>query len=187
MKKYLRALFQALNRCYAVRANVKLGHRVHLGPGTVLWAPRELVVEDDVYIGKGCTIEVNGCIGRYTMIANRVGLVGRRDHDMHSLGKPMRYAPWIGDANSPYRTEPGIIIGPDCWIGYGAILVSGISLGRGVVVAAGAVVTKDVPAYSIVAGVPAKVVGMRFTPEEILRHEAMITSAERLSPPVFAS
>ncbi|MEI7766684.1 MAG: DapH/DapD/GlmU-related protein [Phycisphaerae bacterium] len=181
MNKFLRALFQAINRWYAVRDNVKLGKRVHLGPGTVLWAPRELVVEDDVYIGKGCTIEVNGCIGRYTMIANRVGLVGRRDHDMHSLGKPMRYAPWIGDADSPYRTEPGIIVGPDCWIGYGAIIVSGVTLGRGVVVAAGAVVTKDVPAYSIVAGVPAKVVGMRFTPEESVIHEQAIRELEKLA------
>ena len=54
----------------------------------------------------------------------------------------------------------------DAWIGYGATVLSGVRIGQGAVVAAGALVTKDVPAYAVVGGVPAKVIKYRF-PEEI--------------------
>ena len=60
-----------------------------------------------------------------------------------------------------------IEIGNDVWIGYGVILKSGIHIGDGAIIAAGAVVTKDVPPYSIVGGVPAKVIKYRFNEEEI--------------------
>lgn len=58
-------------------------------------------------------------------------------------------------------TEEGITIGNDVWIGAGSTILDGVNLGEGVVVAAGAVVTKDVPPYSIVGGVPARVIGER--------------------------
>lgn len=60
-----------------------------------------------------------------------------------------------------------VVIGSDSWIGYGAMLVSGISLGVGSVVLAGAVVTKDVPPYAIVGGVPAKVLRYRYDADTI--------------------
>lgn len=53
----------------------------------------------------------------------------------------------------------------DCWIGSGAMLMSGIKIGVGAVVGAGAVVTKDVPPYAIVGGVPARIIRYRFSPE----------------------
>lgn len=60
-----------------------------------------------------------------------------------------------------------IIVDDDVWIGYGATIMSGVHIGQGAVVAAGAVVTKDVPPYAIVGGVPAKVIKYRFEPEMI--------------------
>ncbi len=62
------------------------------------------------------------------------------------------------------RSQP-VSIGHDVWIGHGAIVLPGISIGTGAVLAAGAVVTKDVPGYTIVAGVPAKPIRRRFTPD----------------------
>ena len=65
-----------------------------------------------------------------------------------------------------------IIVDDDVWIGYGATIMSGVHIGQGAVVAAGAVVTKDVPPYAIVGGVPAKVIKYRFEPvmiEELLK------------------
>jgi acetyltransferase-like isoleucine patch superfamily enzyme len=170
-----RSLFQQLNRRWAVRRNVHLGKRVHIGVGSVLEAAQSMVIEDDVYIGKYCTIECDGRIGAGTIIANTVGLIGRNDHDHHAIGRTMRYAPWVGDPDytGPARGERLIIEG-DAWIGYGAIVLSGVRVGRGAVIAAGSVVTADVPRYAIVAGVPARVLGTRFTDDEIRRHEELI-------------
>ena len=165
-------LWQRVHRRYALRANVTVGERVHVGLGSILWAPRSLRVGDDVYVGKGCTIECDGTIGDNVLIANRVGIVGRDDHDMHAVGVPIRRAPWGGDANGP-RNEP-VEIGDDVWIGYGAIVLSGVTIGRGAVVAAGAVVTRDVEPYAIVAGNPARAVSSRFDLDEREEHERLL-------------
>lgn len=60
-----------------------------------------------------------------------------------------------------------IIVKDDVWIGENALIMSGVTLGQGCIVAAGAVVTKDVPPYAIVGGVPAKVIRYRFTEAQI--------------------
>lgn len=64
-----------------------------------------------------------------------------------------------------------IIVGEDAWVGAGTILLSHCQIGRGAVVAAGAVVSKPVPPYAVVAGVPAKIIATRFSIEQILEHE----------------
>jgi acetyltransferase-like isoleucine patch superfamily enzyme len=164
--------FQRLLRLYSVRDNVTLGRNVHIGLWTKIWAPNNMLVEDDVYIGMGCTIEVDGCIGRWTMIANGVGLVGRHDHDFRCIGKPMRFTPWIGSqSNRSQEQKATVIVGEDVLIGYGAIVLSGVKIGRGAIVAAGSVVTHDVDPYQIVGGIPAREIGWRFQPQEIIIHE----------------
>ena len=67
-----------------------------------------------------------------------------------------------------------IVIGEDAWVGAGTILLSHCQIGRGAVVAAGAVVSKPVPPYAVVAGVPAKIIATRFTIEQILEHEKQL-------------
>ena len=71
-----------------------------------------------------------------------------------------------------------IIVGEDAWVGAGTILLSHCSIGRGAVVAAGAVVSKPVPPYAVVAGIPAKVIATRFTIDQILEHEAILYPQE---------
>jgi acetyltransferase-like isoleucine patch superfamily enzyme len=174
--RLVRRFWQLAYRRYAVRANVTTGKNLHLGVGTILWAPRSLRVGDDVYIGKGCTIECDGSIGNGVLIGNRVGIVGRNDHDLHAVGVSIRCAPWVGDPGGP-RNEP-VSIGDDVWIGYGAIVLSGVGIGRGAVVAAGAVVTGEVEAYAVVAGNPARVVGSRFDESEQERHEKLLPARD---------
>ena len=64
-----------------------------------------------------------------------------------------------------------VIIDEDCCVGANVILLSGTHLKRGCIVGAGAVVNKEYPPYSVVAGVPAKIIASKFTLEQIIKHE----------------
>lgn len=152
------------------------GRDLHVGIGTTLWAPTHLALGDCVYIGKHVHIEANCRIGSYCLIANSVAIVGRHDHDFSAEGFPMRFAPWIGSKRFPSQyAKHEAVIQDDVWLGYGAIVLTGLTIGRGSVVAAGSVVTHNIPPYSIAAGIPAKVIGQRFNCQEAIgRHEAAI-------------
>lgn len=168
----LRRAWQAAYRVYAVRGGVRLGRRVHLGIGTILWASRSLVVGNDVYVGKYCTLEVDGRVGNHVLIGNSVGIIGRDDHESQAVGRYIDDAPWIGDPSfNRIGKRLEVDIGDDVWIGYGAVILSGVSIGRGAVIGAGSIVTKDIPEYAIAAGNPARIIGARFSREMIARHE----------------
>lgn len=152
------------------------GRDLHVGKGTRLWAPKRLSIGDCVYIGKQVHIEANCRIGSYCLIANHVAIVGRHDHNFSAVGFPVRFSPWVGSLRFPseYADEEAVIE-DDVWLGYGTVVLTGVTVGRGSVVAAGSVVTRDIPPYSIAAGVPAKVIGKRFEDQgTIARHEAAI-------------
>lgn len=161
----------------------RVGRDLHIGARGRFWAPNEITIGNGVYVGKDVLVETNADIGDYVLIANRVALVGRRDHDFRCVGIPVRFSPWIDSKSSPnpYRNDK-VVIGADVWIGYGAIILSGVTVSRGAIVAAGAVVTKDVGPYEIVAGNPAQKVGMRFKDQETIdSHEASINSGRFVS------
>ena len=111
----LRTLWQRVYRLYAIRKNVRHGRGLHLGLGTIVDASRGLTIGDDVYIGKGCTIEVDGRIGGGVLIANRVGLVGRNDHDKRAVGVTIRRAPWSWRGPQLARTCWTLPPVPACW------------------------------------------------------------------------
>ncbi len=158
----------ALLKRLSVRRNVEVGQNFHVGPRSVIWAPQSLRIGNDVYIGKNVTIEVDGTIGDGVMIANSVGLVGRTDHDIHRVGKTIRQSPWVGD--DPVRLSRPLAVGSDVWIGFGAIVLSGVSIGDSAIVAAGALVTTDVEENTVVVGSPARPVAQRFKPDEYSKH-----------------
>jgi acetyltransferase-like isoleucine patch superfamily enzyme len=180
---WARRRLKGVVRRLAVSGPVELGERVSIGIGSNVWAPCSLVIESDVYIGRYCTVMVDGRIGRGTMIANNVGIIGRKDHDVSAIGVPVRYAPWVGDSETN-RSHLSLTteIGEDVWVGYGAIILSGVSVGRGSVIAAGAVVKDDVEPHSIVAGNPARQVGMRFSEADIVIHRERLASFWRSRP-----
>ena len=94
-------------------------------------------------------------IGADTMLAANCYVGGGRYDPHGSCEIPM------SQQELPAR---GVVIEEDCWLGAGAVVIDGVRVGKGSVVAAGAVVTRDVPAYSIVAGIPARPVGQRRVP-----------------------
>ena len=104
-------------------------------------------------------------IGSFCSIAENVVFLLGLDHKTTSISTyPFRKLL----VNSDYCdaiSKGNIVIDDDVWLGYGATIMSGVHIGQGAEVAAGAVVTKDVPPYAIVGGVPAKVIRYRFEPE----------------------
>lgn len=173
MKQLLKAAYRGLNRRMALRANVHVGAGFVIGVGGHVQAPDRLEIGDNVNIGRNFYMACNGRIGSNVLVSSYVGIVGRRDHDMKEIGTPITRAGWIYDpAVDSSGPEHAITIGDDVWIGFGARLLSGITVGRGAVIGAGALVIADVPPYAIVAGVPARQVSQRFTDEEAIRHEA---------------
>ena len=154
---------------------VTAGRDLHLGARCRLWAPESIAIGNGVYIGKEVLIECNAEIGDGTLIANRVAMVGRHDHDFQTIGIPVRFSPWIGSTKTANRfRHEKVIVENDVWIGFGATLLSGVRVGRGAIVAAGAVVSRDIPPYAIVAGNPARVIRQRFSEEQVREHEACI-------------
>lgn len=125
-----------------------------------------------------CHFSGNVSIGRYCSIASNVKIMGG-NHPMNRFTTHMltyngefdQYAmsefnrPWV---LKPYLTQPtSPTIGNDVWIGNDVVLKGGITLGDGAVVAANSVVTKDVPPYAVVAGIPARIIKYRFEPDVI--------------------
>lgn len=109
------------------------------------------------YVGRGCCICPRVAIGAYTYLAHDVTILGG-DHVIDKPGIPACFGG---------RPEmPATVIEADVWVGHRAIIMAGVRIGRAAVIGAGAVVTKDVPPYTIVGGVPATKLRMRFEREE---------------------
>lgn len=158
-----------------MQGNIKLGKNTTFGRGTVLWAPNKMVIGSNTYIGKYCTLQADIVIGTGVEIANNVGLIGKYDHDYSKVGCYIKDAPWIGDRDYDFKgKDEKIIIEDDVWIGFGTVVFTGVKIGRGAIVGAGSIVTKDIEPYSIVAGNPAAKIGERFSREEIIEHERIL-------------
>lgn len=155
------------------KGNIFLGKGSTFGRGTVLYSPNEINIAENVYIGKYCSLETDIEINKNVLIGNNVGLIGKYDHDYSNVGVCIKDSPWIGDSDYCFKGKYlKIRIEEDTWIGYGSIILSGVKIGRGCIIAAGSVVTKDIPEYSIAAGNPCKVIKARFTVQQIMEHES---------------
>lgn len=143
------------------------------------------------YINQNTTLK-NTIVGKFCCISWNVCLYGGSSHNSTSPSMYTSYH-WksiFGNTEDSNKTEKRkTIIGNDVWIGNGAIVINAVNVGDGAVIGAGAVVTKDIPPYSVVAGVPAKILYKRFSEETIERllkikwwnwPEHIISSNERL-------
>jgi len=114
-------------------------------------------------------------IGNNVMFGPNVTIRGG-DHNTSVTGKFM-----CDIVEKRKKDDQPVVIEDDVWIGSRAVILKGVRIGRGAIVAAGTVVTKDVPAYSIVAGIPAKVLKFRWPVEVIIEHERILyTENQRL-------
>lgn len=143
----------------------------HFEIGKESWIAGHALVRGEIILGDHCTVNPYACIsgkvrcGNGVRVASLASIVGF-NHGFDDPEKPI-YEQGVGSV--------GIDIADDVWIGASAVILDGVSIGRGAVIAAGSVVTKDVPELAIVAGVPAKLVrlrGQKSTPPPSMRMQA---------------
>ena len=162
----------------------RCGHHVRFSALTSEFTYRNISIGDEVYIGPRamflCT-ESQIIIGNKVLFGPHVTIIGG-DHRVTDVGR------FIYDVHDKHpEDDQDVHIGDDVWIGTNTTLLKGVHVGRGAVVAAGALVVKDVPPYAIVGGVPAKVMKYRFTPDQIRAHERQLyREEERLSDDYLA-
>jgi acetyltransferase-like isoleucine patch superfamily enzyme len=133
------------------------------GPAAI--AP-DLRAEAYSYIATGCRIGPGVSLGKYVMLGPNVAILGA-DHQFNKPGTPI-----IFSGRPQFRKT---FIQDDAWLGYNVTVIAGATIGRGAIVAAGAVVTKDIPPYEIHGGVPAKKIADRFnTDEQRQLHDHML-------------
>ena len=130
---------------------------------TKIWSPhKDVIFGHHVQFGSNCMIQCDIEFRNYVLVASNVSFVGRDDHLFNIIGTPI----WNSGRGDSYKTY----IGNDVWIGHGAIIMGGVSIGDGAIIAAGSVVTKDVAPCTIVGGNPAKIIKYRFTEVGIKQH-----------------
>jgi acetyltransferase-like isoleucine patch superfamily enzyme len=136
-----------------------IGKEVYMFPGVKLYSPSNITIGDHVGINYrsvlGGSAELK--IGNYVNIAPNC-FIATSNHRFDAYDKPMALQ---GVTQSP------TVIEDDVWIGINAVVMPGVTIGRGAIVGSNAVVTKDVPPFAVVGGVPAKVIKYRFDEETI--------------------
>ena len=138
--------------------NLSIGDHTLIPKGSTFYCTRaELRIGNNVIFGPKPTIITGD---------HRIDLIGKHIINITDEEK-------LPDQDLPVIIEDGV------WCGANITILKGVTIGRGSVVAAGAVVTKSFPPYSIIGGIPAKVIRMRFTEEEIERHERLLLSSQQ--------
>jgi acetyltransferase-like isoleucine patch superfamily enzyme len=136
-----------------------------------IYSFKTIQVGDDVYIGPGANFSASKSyikIGSKVLFGPNVTIRGG-NHNTSVIGK------YMFDVKEKRADDDlPVIIEDDVWVGVGAIILKGVTIGRGSIVAAGSVVNKNIPAYSIAGGIPAKVLKKRFTNTEIELHERLL-------------
>ena len=141
---------------------IKASGFIRIPFSTKIWSPnKRIILGNKVQFGQNCRIQSDIEIGNEVLIASNVSFIGRNDHNYSIVGSSI----W----NSPRGDNSITRIGNDCWIGHGVIVLAGVSIGDGSIIAAGSIVTNDVDSYFIYAGVPAKKIKPRFATDDDLK------------------
>jgi acetyltransferase-like isoleucine patch superfamily enzyme len=141
-------------------ARIELGRWSWLGHGCKLRCHEGVIsIGAKTVLGQECTISAyqHVSIGRECVVADRVMLIDF-DHGVVEVERPIRL-------QGIYKRD--VRVGNNVWIGYGACILRGVTIGDNAIVGTSAVVTRDVPANAVVAGIPARVIRMRETPKRL--------------------
>ena len=143
------------------------GKNVYVGKRCI-FTEKNMIIGDDVYIGSNaCMQSEHGMIyiGNHVMFGPGVHIHGG-NHKIREVGKLLKHT------SDKLPGEDGkVIIEDDCWIGANAMILAGVTIGTGSVIGAGAIVTKNIPSYSVYTGVPNIKLRTRFTQQELIDHK----------------
>jgi len=131
----------------SISGNVIVGRNTILScKGGTIW------LDEYANVSSNCTLlsETKIYIGKYAFLAGHCYLVAGGNHSFDRIDIPIMH--------QPSMAKGGIIVGDDCWLGASTVLLDGVSLGKGCVIGAGAVVTKSLSSYSVAVGIPARMV-----------------------------
>lgn len=166
----VKALIEYLIREYDKTRFASFGEDSYIGHNCIFSFPT-VSVGKHTYIGSNCVFQsTHGRIeiGNHVMFGPGVHIHGG-NHIIKTVGAYMDEVKKNSGDDAPVR------IGDDVWFGANSmVLGGGIIIGKGAVIGAGSVVTKDVPPYSVMVGVPAKCIMKRFTDEQIIEHERIL-------------
>lgn len=141
--------FKIRQRWVKVSGMTRIHSSVHLS------APRKIMTfGHHVQLGPHCHVSTDIHFGNYVLCAAHISFIGRNEHRYDCVGETI----W----DAPRGLDEPTVVGNDVWIGHGAIIMGGVKIGDGSIIAAGAVVTKDIPPLCIVGGNPAKILKRRF-------------------------
>ena len=187
---FLGKLFEAGNNLYRSYQNRKInrllggGNRIICYP-FIIKGIKNIIAADDISIGSGATLYTT----RAKIIINKQFVSGPNltiitgDH-MPRIGCFLKT---VSDTDKDEydvkkNFDKDVVIEEDVWCGANVTILKGVKIGRGAIIAAGAVVVKDIPPYCVAAGVPANPIKSRWNVEEILEHESILyPESERFS------
>lgn len=126
-------------------SKIKIGQYCFIGPSTRIWSMDEIIIGDRV------------------LISHNVHIIDSNSHSISATSRHFEMMQAISGtrdfSNSTDVSKSSIKIFDDVWIGFGAVILKGVSIGKGAIIGANAIITHDVPDYSIVVGSPQRVVG----------------------------
>jgi acetyltransferase-like isoleucine patch superfamily enzyme len=158
MLRYFINIFRLFMATNGKTAQLKCGSKIVCALGVKIYPAKHITIGRSVFLGRGVTISTSNSgnspitIGNDVMFAQDVMIIGG-NHAVADITVPIRMQ---GEGK-----QGAIIIGNDVWVGARAIVLTGVTIGDGAVIGAGAIVTRSIPANAIVVGNPARVVAMR--------------------------
>ena len=146
------------------------GENVSIALGRGIFTYESISIGNDVFIGANAIMQAKYdeiIIGSHVAFGPCVHIFGA-NHDIYRKGEYMKSAATKNNGN--------IVIEDDCWVGSNATILRGVRIGKGSVIGAGAVVSKDIPPYSIYTGIPDARLRKRFSDEDIELHERILAA-----------
>lgn len=175
IKVFLKRLYNRIYIPYYKRKMGACGRDVYFTPSDSVFLYENMYVGNDVHIAYHADFVASKSkiiIGDHVVFGPHVSIRGG-DHRTDLVGK---FITEVDDTLKIPGNDADVVFEGDNWIGMNSTILKGVCIGRGSIVAAGAVVNKSTPPYSIVGGVPAKVLKMRFSQEQIVEHERLLNN-----------